>query len=144
MSSLTNVRSMGAQWQITEVQIGKIVVQPDKYKPTSLAPVELEHLRPKRHKIDIAVSQGSKRSVFLAVIEFRGRTLVVTRKSGSYSATELVRTLEDAYFDRFQKECMIPPFGDRDDVCECTLNNAREFSDFLHLLKGRGLSMVQG
>src|SRR2546428_54541 len=71
------------------IKIRRITVQPDKYKPLSLSPVELETIRFKRAKIEIDVLREGEASKFLAVVEFRGRMMILTRSQGLCDAFTL-------------------------------------------------------
>jgi hypothetical protein len=43
------------------VRIVKIVLQPDKYKPVSMKPVELEAIQLKRARVGFVIREGQKR-----------------------------------------------------------------------------------
>src|SRR6266705_660264 len=71
------------------IKIERITLQPDKFKPLSLAPVELEVIRFKRAKVGMLVVKEGEVSKFLAIIEFRGRIMTLTRSEGSCEAFTL-------------------------------------------------------
>ncbi len=104
----------------------------------SLDPAELEILRLKRAKVDIKVVADLAQSEFLAVLEFRGRTLVLTRKSGTANAGGVAEDLADDYAIRYEKDGLLELDEEEDAECECTIVDPDDFLDFLHLLKVRG------
>ncbi len=130
---------------VTSIRVNAITVQPDRYKPTSLDPVELEHLRAKRAKVRFTVSEGRRTSEFAAILEFRGRTLIVSRKSGSFSASELADWLAMEYENRYGIEGLLILDEDEEEdeeECEGTVRGPQDFLDFLHLVKVRGIEFT--
>ena len=128
------------------VEINKITVQPSKYKPVSLKAVELEVLRFKRALVRIAVREGERESRLLAVIEFRGRGLTLSRTEGDCSVEEVGRRLGLEFYKRYNKEGLrlVDDSLDPGKTCEYTVEDPMEFLAFLHLIKNRGTLEVYG
>jgi len=118
------------------IYVRKITVQPSKYKPVSLDPVELEVLRLKRAVVSIDVKEDSKESQITAVIEFRGKGLTLSRIKGDCDVGQMAWRLSKYHFSRYGKagfRIHSPP--NSRELCDCTLENADQFLDFLHLIQ---------
>lgn len=129
------------------IKVYRIVVQPDKYKPVSLKPVELEVLRLKRALVDVEVRNGQRESKLSAVIEFRGHALTLSRSEGDCNVDEVGRRLGIEYHRRYGKEGLrlIDNIFEGRRVCEYTVADPARFLDFLHLVKNRkGLDVYEG
>ena len=117
----------------------------DKFKPLSLDPVEieLEVLHLKRATTTIFASDGSKESKFLAILEFRGSTLILTRSTGEVNANLVVDALETDYLRRYGMGEMLYPVTslEKGRIVHSTVDDPQKFFEYLHLLKN--LSTVQ-
>ncbi len=109
------------------LKVGKITPQKDDIDPTRL----------KRGKTMITVDEQSKKSSLLAIVEFRGRTLILSRKEGSFSVEQVAKKLSWEYGKKYSKESLKPDRvfeGGR--VHHYTISDPGHFLDFLHWIKG--------
>jgi len=111
----------------------------DKFQPVeSTSPSEIEALRLKRAMADVYVLDwDGKESLFDAILEYRGRTLILTRTKGEFSAQWVVEGLETDYFKRYAVEDMllVVTILEHGKVAHATVKNPDEFLQYLHLLK---------
>jgi len=129
----------GSVVNLFTITVNKIAVQPDKYKPISLKPIELEVLRLKRALVDLTVSVQQKESRFSAILEYRGRALTLSRSTGDADADKVGNCLGTEFSKRYGKEglrLLASPNPGR--VCECTISDPSAFLGFLHVVKNRG------
>ncbi len=124
------------------VKIERITVQPDKYKPSSLVPVELEVIRFKRAKVGMRVVREGEVSKFLAIVEFRGRVMILTRSEGQCDAFTLGEILWNDC-DRIYGEGFLS-FLDANKhgrICEYTVLNPNELVGYFHYIHNSGLEI---
>ncbi len=122
------------------IKIERITVQPDKFKPVSLAPVELEVIRFKRVKVGLRVVRERKVSKFMAIVEFRGRILILTRSEGlcdAFSLGEIVwNDCERIYGEGFLNFLDANKDGR---ICEYAVLNPDELVGYFHYIHNTGL-----
>jgi hypothetical protein len=134
----------GRSEYILSVDVKKITVQPNKYKPLSLDPVELEVLRLKRAVVSMDIKEDSKEAKVTAVIEFRGKGLTLSLGEGDCDVGQLAWRLSKFHYSRYGKtglRILSPPHATK--LCDCTLENPEEFVNFLHLIQTNGGLTVQ-
>lgn len=121
------------------IKVKRITVQPDKYKPLNLDPVELEVLHLKRAKIEIEVEVEGKRSEFLCVVEYRGKMMTITRTEGTSNVMNLGQILMEDYFFRYDTEGPQYLASSKDGSrAEFKLLEPEEFEGYLHFIHNRG------
>ena len=126
------------------IDVKKITVQPSKYKPVTLDPVELEILRLKRALVSMDIKEDSNEAKITAVIEFRGKGLTLSLTEGDCDVGQVAWRLSKFYFLRYARvgvRIHSPPHARK--LCDCTLENPDEFVSFLHLIQTNGVLTIQ-
>ncbi len=126
--------------RVISVQVTKIAIQPSKYKPVSLKPVEMEVLGLKRAIVSIRVEESSRRAEIRAILEFKGKGLILSRTIGNCDVDEVARYLGRFYHERYER-FGIRPLSTRESsatVCDCTVDNPENVLGFFHLIKNNG------
>jgi len=121
------------------IHVKKITVQPSKYKPVSLDPVELDILRLKRAVVPMDVKEDSKDAKITAIIEFRGKALTLSLTEGDCDVGQVAWRLSKFHYSRYGKaglRILSPLKAGR--LCDCTLENPDDFLNFLHLIQTNG------
>jgi len=117
----------------------------DKFKPVEADPIEieLETLHLKRSTGTLSARHNSKKSEFDWILEFRGKTLILSCKDGELRANWVVEALESDYYRRYRVEDVLYPVTIRENgrVAHATVDDPQKFFEYLHLLKT--LSSVQ-
>ena len=112
----------------------------DKFKPSDGSEpveIELEVLHLKRATGSLSITNDSKESKFDWNLEFRGSTLILTRKEGDLKANWVVEALESDYRRRYGVEDMLYPTATLDNgkVSHATVEDAEKLFEYVHLLK---------
>ena len=117
------------------IRVTRIGIQPDKYKPLSLSSVELDVIRFKRAKVWISAERNGDLSKFLAIVEFRGKVMILTRSEGLCDAFALSEILwndcERIYGPGFLEFLDASEDGRR---CECKVFNPDELVGYFHYI----------
>ncbi|SRR6266487_3712574 len=135
---------LGRSEYILSINVKKITVQPNKYKPLSLDPVELEILRLKRAVVSMDVEEDSKEAKVAAVVEFRGKGLTLSVTEGDCDVGQVVWRLSKFHLSRYGRSgvrILSPPHARK--LCDCTLENPDDFVSFLHLIQTNGGVTIQ-
>jgi len=106
------------------ILVKKIAVQPTKYKPVSLDPVELEVLRLKRAVVPLDVREDGREAKVTATIEFRGKALTLSVTQGDCDVGQIAWRLSKFHYSRYGKaglRILSPPKPGK--LCYCTLDN---------------------
>ena len=111
----------------------------DKFKPVGTDPVEtdLETIHLKRATGSLSVAHDSKKSEFNWNLEFRGKTLILSRSDGNLGANWVVEALESDYHRRYGAEDALYPVATLNEgkVAHATVDDPQKFFEYLHLLK---------
>ncbi len=119
------------------VVVNRITVQPDKYKPLNLAPVELEVLRLKRAIVQMSV-KSIDISRFQGVLEYRGKVMLIKRKEGRFHSAKLAEILEIDFDGMYGKEGLnIRAEKENGSMCECHIFDPEAFLGYLHYIHTR-------
>jgi hypothetical protein len=126
------------------IRVSKITHQSDKFKRVDTKSVEMEALRLKRAKVWIDATENSKPSHLLAVIEFRGKQLLISRRDGECDPGQVAWRLSKYHSFRYGKPGLrIISAVSNTSSCDCTLENPSEFLKYLHLIKNNGVLEIR-
>ncbi len=113
-------------------------------KPVYLFTVRVEPIEPQRDDVDhslkrgkarILVKERSRNSAFNAIVEVRGRTLVLSRLNGEYDLADLAKRLDIEYSKRYPKERLKLDRVLKDGrVRHYIVTNPEHFFGFLHFI----------
>jgi hypothetical protein len=93
------------------IYIRKITVQPSKFRPISLEPVELEILRLKRAVVSIEAKENSKEAQLTAILELPGKGLTLSRTDGDCDIAQVAWRLSKFHFSRYGRAGISCPVG---------------------------------
>src|SRR2546428_5647975 len=82
--------------------VTKIEVQPDRYKPIRKSK-NIEVVRFKRAIVSFLMTEDSIESTLLGVLDFRGRTFTLSRRSGACNVGELMDSLGELFQEKYSK-----------------------------------------
>jgi len=120
------------------LKVGKITPQRDDFDPSRL----------KRGITVISVNERSKESSLKAIIQFRGRTLILSMKEGTFSIEDVAKRLSLEYGKKYPKENLkADGVFDGGRVHHYTVSDPGHFLDFLHWIrekKGLDIASQQG
>jgi hypothetical protein len=118
----------------------------DEDKPVYLFSLKVDSIEPQRDDIDpirlkrgkakIIVKERSKVSSLIATVEFRGRTLILSRREGSCNVEDVAKRLSLEYGKKYPKESLKPDRvleGGR--VHHYSVSDPEHFLGLLHLIQ---------
>ncbi len=123
---------------IARISISKISIQPDLLKQETEKPLQLEILQLKRALIDIRC-QASTESELKAILEYKGRTLILSRSKGNCDPKLILDGLAADHYHRYGSDGLaVVVTRDKAGICESTIDDPSEFLEYLHLIHTRG------
>lgn len=122
---------------LKRLRVARIEVQPDRYKPIHGSKY-LEVGRFKRARVTFHLTEDSSQSTLTGILDFRGRTFILSRVTGTCSVLEVMEALTDFFYEKYDKVGLENgEVGDADTVWECTVVNPNLFLGYLHVIKER-------
>jgi hypothetical protein len=101
-------------------------------------PLQLEMLQLKRALVEMQC-QTTTESELKAILEYRGRTLVLSRSKGNCDVRIIVEALASDFFDRYGDDGLVLVATREDQrICESTVKDPDEFLGYLHFIHTRG------